>query len=126
MNFEEAQRWLERADPAIAKKRRSITEQLEDMKTQAADGVLTRDAAAAWYALVQELHRLADAYERDLIRTLRSDGLTWQQVADAVQAQMSSRQAAQAKWKRLIDPTRRTTNGNMRRGGRPPQAPSAG
>lgn len=125
MNFEEAQRWLERADPAIARKRRSITEQLEDMKTQAADGVLTRDAAAAWYALVQELHRLADAYERDLIRTLRSDGLTWQQVADAVQAQMSSRQAAQAKWKRLIDPTRRTTNGNMRRGGRPPQAPSA-
>ncbi|SFM83229.1 hypothetical protein SAMN05216207_1003158 [Pseudonocardia ammonioxydans] len=125
MNFDEAQRWLERADPAIAKKRRSITEQLEDMKTQAADGVLTRDAAAAWYALVQELHRLADAYERDLIRTLRSDGLTWQQVADAVQAQMSSRQAAQAKWKRLIDPTRRTTNGNMRRGGRPPQAPSA-
>ncbi|ALE73491.1 hypothetical protein Ae168Ps1_0355c [Pseudonocardia sp. Ae168_Ps1] len=121
MNIEEAQRWLERADPSIARKRQSLPEQLEDMKTRAAEGVLTRDAAAAWYALVQEMHRLADAYERDLIRTLRSDGLTWQQVADAVQAQMSSRQAAQAKWKRLIDPTRRTTNGNMRRGGRPPQ-----
>ncbi|MBC3192021.1 hypothetical protein H7X46_13190 [Pseudonocardia sp. C8] len=119
MNFEEAQRWLERADPAIARKRTSLTDQLEDMKQQAADGVLTRDAAAAWYAIVQELRRRADAYERDLIRTLRSDGLTWQQVADAVQAQMSSRQAAQAKWKRLIDPTRRTTNGVMRRGGRP-------
>jgi hypothetical protein len=121
MNIDEAQRWLERADPSIARKRQSLPEQLEDMKTRAAEGVLTRDAAAAWYALVQEMHRLADSYERDLIRTLRSDGLTWQQVADAVQAQMSSRQAAQAKWKRLIDPTRRTTNGNMRRGGRPPQ-----
>ena len=125
MNFDEAQQWLERADPAIARKRTSIPEQLEDMKSRAADGVLTRDAAAAWYALVQEMHRLADASERDLIRTLRADGMTWQQVADAVQAQMSSRQAAQAKWKRLIDPARRTTNGNMRRGGRPPQAPSA-
>jgi hypothetical protein len=126
MNFDEAQRWLERVDPAIARKRTSLPEQLEEMKTRAAEGVLTRDAAAAWYALVQEMRRLADAYERDLIRTLRSDGLTWQQVADAVQAQMSSRQAAQAKWKRLIDPTRRTTNGNMRRGGRPPREPGSG
>lgn len=124
MNFEEAQRWLERADPAVAKKRTSIPEQLAEMKQRAADGVLTHDGAAAWYALVQEMRRLADSYERDLIRTLRSDGLTWKQVADAVQAQMSSRQAAQGKWKRLIDPTRRTTNGNMRRGGRPRQPPA--
>jgi len=60
--------------------------------------------------------------ERDLIRKLRADGLTWAQVADAVQAQLSSRQAAQAKWKRLIDPGRRVTTGDMRRGGRRPSA----
>ena len=121
MRYDEAQRWLERADPSIAKKRESITEQLDGMKERAADGVLTHDGAAAWYALVQEMRRLADYYERDLIRTLRAGGMTWKEVADAVQAQLSSRQAAQAKWKRLVDPTRRTTNGNMRRGGRPRQ-----
>ena len=43
---------------------------------------------------------------------------------DAVQAQLGSRQAAQAKWKRLIDPTRRTTNWNMRRGGRKKGTPA--
>jgi hypothetical protein len=121
VRYDEAQRWLERADPSIAKKRESITEQLDGMKGRAADGVLTHDGAAAWYALVQEMRRLADYYERDLIRTLRAGGMTWKEVADAVQAQLSSRQAAQAKWKRLVDPTRRTTNGNMRRGGRPRQ-----
>ena len=65
----------------------------------------------------------ADYYERDLIRQLRSDGMTWAQVADAVQAQLSSRQAAQAKWKRLIDPNRRGTTGDMQRGGRRKQPP---
>ena len=119
VNYEEAQRWLERADPAIARKRESITEQLDGLKERAKAGDLTYDGAAAWYALCQEMRRLADYYERDLIRKLRADGLTWAKVADAVQAQLSSRQAAQGKWKRLIDPTRRTTNGNMRRGGRP-------
>lgn len=94
MRYEEAQRWLERADPSIAKKRESITEQLDGMKERAADGVLTHDGAAAWYALVQEMRRLADYYERDLIRTLRAGGMTWKEVADAVQAQLSSRQAA--------------------------------
>jgi len=64
------------------------------------------------------MRRLADYYERDLIRKLRADGMTWAQVADAVQAQLSSRQAAQAKWKRLVDPGRRITTGDMRRGGR--------
>jgi hypothetical protein len=64
------------------------------------------------------MHRVADRYERDLIRKLRQDGLTWAQVADAVQAQLGSRQAAQAKWKRLVDPGRRITTGNMQRGGR--------
>src|ERR1700754_1483625 len=116
MKFEEAVRWLDRVDP-------SITARLDRLKDVSAEGGLTRDAAATWYAMVQEMRRLADYYERDLIRGLRADGLTWAQVADAVQAQLSSRQAAQAKWKRLLDPGRRTTTGDMRRGGRPRQNP---
>jgi hypothetical protein len=123
VKFEEAIRWLDRVDPAIARPDRSITARLDRLKEKSADGGLTRDAAAAWYAMVQEMRRLADYYERDLIRRLRADGLTWAQVADAVQAQLSSRQAAQAKWKRLLDPGRRTTTGDMRRGGRPRQNP---
>jgi hypothetical protein len=123
MKYEEAVRWLDRVDPMIARPDRSITGRLDRLKEVSAEGGLTRDAAAAWYALVGEMRRLADYYERDLIRRLRADGLTWAQVADAVQAQLSSRQAAQAKWKRLLDPGRRTTTGNMRRGGRPRQSP---
>jgi hypothetical protein len=125
MKYEEAVRWLDRVDPMIARPDRSITGRLDRLKEVSADGGLTRDAAAAWYALVGEMRRLADYYERDLIRRLRADGLTWAQVADAVQAQLSSRQAAQAKWKRLLDPGRRTTTGDMRRGGRPRQSPGA-
>jgi hypothetical protein len=123
MNYEEAVRWLDRVDPVIARPDPSITGRLDRLKEVSAEGGLTRDAAAAWYALVGEMRRLADYYERDLIRKLRADGLTWAQVADAVQAQLSSRQAAQAKWKRLLDPGRRTTTGDMRRGGRPRQSP---
>ena len=123
MKYEDAVRWLDRVDPMIARPDRSITGRLDRLKEVSADGGLTRDAAAAWYALVGEMRRLADYYERDLIRRLRADGLTWAQVADAVQAQLSSRQAAQAKWKRLLDPGRRTTSGDMRRGGRPRQSP---
>ena len=123
MKYEDAVRWLDKVDPMIARADRSITGRLDRLKEVSADGGLTRDAAAAWYALVGEMRRLADYYERDLIRRLRADGLTWAQVADAVQAQLSSRQAAQAKWKRLLDPGRRTTTGDMRRGGRPRQSP---
>jgi hypothetical protein len=121
MKYEDAVHWLDKVDPMIARPDRSITGRLDRLKEVSADGGLTRDAAAAWYALVGEMRRLADYYERDLIRRLRADGLTWAQVADAVQAQLSSRQAAQAKWKRLLDPGRRTTTGDMRRGGRPRQ-----
>jgi hypothetical protein len=123
MEYDEAVRWLDRVDPMIARPDRSVTGRLDRLKEVSKDGGLTRDAAAAWYALVGEMRRLADYYERDLIRRLRADGLTWAQVADAVQAQLSSRQAAQAKWKRLLDPGRRTTTGDMRRGGRPRQSP---
>ena len=124
MKYEEALRWLERIEPAVARPKQSITQQLDELKERAGAGSLTHDGAAAWYALVQEMRRLADYYERDLIRKLRSDGLTWAQVADAVQAQLNSRQAAQGKWKRLIDPGRRTTTGDMQRGGRRKQEPT--
>jgi hypothetical protein len=123
MDYEEAVRWLDRVDPMIARPDRTVTGRLDRLKEVSAEGGLTRDAAAAWYAIVGEMRRLADYYERDLIRRLRADGLTWAQVAEAVQAQLSSRQAAQAKWKRLLDPGRRTTTGDMRRGGRPRQSP---
>ncbi len=123
MKFEEAQRWLDRDDPQITRDR-SLTKQIDQLLAMAKEGTLTRNGAAAWYAMVQELRRLADYYERDLFRQLRSDGMTWAQVADAVQAQLSSRQAAQAKWKRLIDPNRRVTTGNMQRGGRRKQPPT--
>jgi hypothetical protein len=118
MNYDEAQRWIERIDPSVTRDR-SLAAQLAFLAERSKEGALTNDAAAAWYALVQEMRRQADYYERGLIRKLRSDGMTWAKVADAVQAQLSSRQAAQAKWKRLLDPGRRTTTGDMRRGGRP-------
>jgi uncharacterized membrane-anchored protein YjiN (DUF445 family) len=118
MDYTQAKRWIERVDPQVARPNWTITHQLDWLKEQSAEGGVTRDAAAAWYAMVHEMRRQADYYERDLIRRLRSDGLTWAQVADAVQAQLSSRQAAQAKWKRLIDPGRRITTGDMQRGGR--------
>ena len=41
-----------------------------ELKQKAKEGTLTRSGAAAWYAMVQELRRLADYYERDLIRQL--------------------------------------------------------
>ncbi len=124
MRYDDARRWLERVDPAITRDR-SPQALLEHLKERSTVGPLTGDAAAAWYALVHEMRRLADYYERDLIRKLRADGLTWAQVADAVQAQLSSRQAAQAKWKRLVDPGRRITTGDMRRGGRRPERETA-
>ena len=119
MDFAHAVRWVERADPTVTRDRTpgALLAHLKE-KARADGGELTDDAAAAWYAIVHEMRRQADAYERDLIRSLRAGGRTWAQVADAVQAQLSSRQAAQAKWKRLLDPMRRTTNGDMRRGGR--------
>src|ERR1700712_586128 len=100
MDYDDARRWLERVDPAITKDR-SPQALLEELKERSAGGPITGDAAAAWYALVHEMRRLADYYERDLIRKLRADGMTWAQVADAVQAQLSSREAAQAQWKRM-------------------------
>ncbi|RTL68567.1 MAG: hypothetical protein EKK42_10455 [Pseudonocardiaceae bacterium] len=124
VKYDEAQRWLAKAGPYPDSGEPSLVEQLDRLKELAAKDALPHSGIAVWYALVQEMRRLADYYERDLIRGLRSDGMTWAQVAHAVEAQLSSRQAAHAKWKRLIDPGRRTTTGDMRRGGRPKDPPA--
>ncbi|MCD2191729.1 hypothetical protein [Actinomycetospora soli] len=76
---------------------------------------------AAWYALVQDTRRLADVYEAALIRKLRagegpSGETTWASVAAAVDSHLGSRQAAQQKWKRLLDGNRREYGGPGRGG----------
>lgn len=78
----------------------------------------TEEAAPIWYALIQELRNQADGHERALIRHLRHDqGKTWAQVAEAVDGNLGSRQAAFMKWKRLLDHNRRAA-GDTGRGGR--------
>ena len=84
---------------------------------------LPDDWPAIAYALVQATRRVADTYEAWLIRSLRegagpSGETTWAAVATAVDSHLGSRQAAQMKWKRLIDSNRREYGGPGR-GGRP-------
>lgn len=63
--------------------------------------------AAVWYSRVQAMRERADYYERSLIRHLKFGlGLTWEQVAEVVNANLGSRQAAHVKWKRLLAPDR--------------------
>jgi hypothetical protein len=87
---------------------------IEAFVARACAGQLPESEAPAAYAAIGALRELADRYERDLIRSLRWDKAgnvirTWAQVADAVQAQLGSRQAAHARWGRLKSPTRNTT-----------------
>lgn len=89
---------------------------------------LPEDWPAIAYGLVQAARQAADVYEAWLIRTLREHGvdgtaMTWGQVAEAVDSHLGSRQAAQAKWKRLIDVNRREYGGPGR-GGRPRTTPN--
>jgi len=102
------------------------TEHIESLVARAKGGDSSASEAAAAYAGIQQLRYLADKYERDLIRALRWDTAgdvvrTWAQVADAVQAQLGSRQAAHARWGRLKSPARRTTTGDSRRGAARPR-----
>ena len=90
-------------------------------------GTLADAEAAAAYAAIASLRAAADRYERDLIRSLRWDRdgnviRTWAEVAEVVQAQLGSRQAAHARWGRLKSPARRTTTGDARRGAARPRA----
>jgi hypothetical protein len=89
-------------------------------------GTLPADQVAATYAAIQALRAQADRFERDLIRSLRWDAAgnvvrTWAEVAEVVQAQLGSRQAAHARWGRLKSPARRTTTGDSRRGAARPR-----
>ena len=91
---------------------------------------LPEDWPAIAYALVQATRRVADTYEAWLIRSLRegagpSGETTWAAVATAVDSHLGSRQAAQAKWKRLIDANRREYGGPGRGGRRKPQPPNS-
>lgn len=99
---------------------------------QDGDGELPEDWPAIAYALVQATRRVADTYEAWLIRTLREQGttgapMTWAAVAEAVDSHLGSRQAAQAKWKRLIDANRREYGGPGRGGRRrqPEESPAS-
>ena len=95
---------------------------IDDLKV----GTPPAAAVPAAYAAVQALRAQADRYERDLIRALRWDKSgnvvrTWGEVAEAVQAQLGSRQAAHRRWGRLISPVRRTTTGDLRHGAAQPR-----
>lgn len=96
---------------------------LAEWQAEAKDGDFPTERAAEWYARVQAMRDRADYYERGLIRHLKYGlGLTWAQVAEVVNANLSSRQAAQAKWKRLVGPERRAP-GSAGRGGWPKGRP---
>jgi hypothetical protein len=104
--------------------RDSRTPDIETLLAAVRGGQVDGNAAAA-YAAIEALRRQADKYERELIRSLRWDSKgdvlrTWAQVAELVNAQLGSRQAAHARWGRLKSPARRITTGDYRRGhGRP-------
>lgn len=73
---------------------------------------------AALFRMCEELRFVADQYERDLLRHLKwgGEGMTWEQVAEAVEGQLGGRAAMQKRWHRLTAASRRTTTGDMRRG----------
>lgn len=79
---------------------------------------LSDGEAAAAFHLCATMRESADRIERDLLRHLKwgGEGMTWQQVAEAVDSQIGGRQAMQKRWARLTDDRRRTTTGDMRRG----------
>jgi hypothetical protein len=101
-------------------------DEIEALVGRAKAGTLPANQVAATFAAIQALRAQADRYERDLIRSLRWDAAgnvvrTWAEVAEVVDAQLGSRQAAHARWGRLKSPTRRTTTGDARRGAARPQ-----
>lgn len=87
-----------------------------------AGGLLLDDEeAAAMYGLVVKMREDCERYERELIRHLKHEqGRTWAEIAEVLQGQIGSRQAAQKKWARLTDPARRVATGDYRRGAADP------
>lgn len=116
--------WIENQIKAF-RERASVTD-----SDVAAAAVASTDARVAQtYAAIQALRAQADRYERELIRSLRWDAhgnvlRTWADVAEVVDAQLGSRQAAHARWGRLKSPARRTTSGDARRGAAKPRRSS--
>lgn len=102
----------------MGEKIKQTADDLSRLAKLVADGDgLDNGQAAEWYELVQQLRRSADYYERGLIRQLKHEqGMTWAGVAEAVQANLNSRQAAYVKWKRLLDGDRREPGGAGRGG----------
>lgn len=97
------------------------------LKARMAEGsTLDDEEAAAMYGLVVKMREDCERYERDLIRHLKHEqGRTWAEVAEVLQGQIGSRQAAQKKWARLTAPTRRVATGDYRRGAADPIARQA-
>ncbi len=59
--------------------------------------------AAEWYARVQEMRNRADYYETSLLRHLYHElGMNWREIAEVLNANLGSRQAARQKWQRLV------------------------
>jgi hypothetical protein len=137
MDYEDARQALEDADwyPGGRRSVRTLMADLAAFDQMAARHELPDEQAPAiWYSFVQEMHRQADFYERELIRYLRwerdpDEPMTWAAIAETVEANLSSRQAAHAKWKRLLDgPGRpggyaRRAAGSAGRGGWPKGRP---
>lgn len=83
---------------------------------------LSEGEAAATFRLIEELRSAADEHERALLRHLKwgGEGMTWEEVSEAVDGQLGGRAAMQKRWSRLTSRSRRTTTGNMRRGAADP------
>jgi hypothetical protein len=126
MDYEDARQALEDAEwyPVGRRSVRTLMADLEAFDQMAERHELPdEEAPAIWYSFVQEMRRQADFYERELIRYLRwerdpDEPMTWAAIAETVEANLSSRQAAHAKWKRLVDGDRRAA-GSAGRGGWP-------
>lgn len=59
--------------------------------------------ANVWYQRVQEMRQMADYYERSLLRDLYHErGMNWREIAEVINANLDSRQAARQKWLRLV------------------------
>lgn len=55
---------------------------------------------------------MADFYERSLLRHLYYErGLNWREIAEVIDANLGSRQAARQKWQRLVADERRQPGG---------------
>lgn len=83
---------------------RNVVEQLTWMQNKASTRTarLPRDFHEVWYALAEELRRLADQHELRMIADLRRKrGRSWQQAAHCLGLHTTSRQRMQQRFERL-------------------------